>query len=62
MIIGFLMLLWAAYLIKTENWIGLAGLIFGFVLTAFLLGGDSHPSKATYRPAVIREYPQEGVR
>lgn len=37
MIIKIALLLWAAYLIKTENWIGLAGLIFGFVLTAFLL-------------------------
>ena len=62
MIVGILMLPIAAYLIKTENWIGLAGLIFGFVLTAFLLSGDRQPKPVSYKPAVIREYPREEVR
>jgi hypothetical protein len=63
MIIGLLMLAWAAYLIHSKNWIGLLGLIVGFVVTtAILISKPSSTSPATYRPAVIREYPREGVR
>lgn len=61
MIIPIFLLLWALYLIKTENWIGLAGLIFGVVM-AILFTGDPKPSGVTYKPAVIREYPREEVR
>lgn len=31
-VILLIMALYALYLLKTENWIGLAGLVFGFLL------------------------------
>lgn len=63
MIIGLLMLAWAAYLVYSKNWIGLIGFIGAIIVTsAILISKPSSPSPATYKPAVIREYPREGVR